>query len=432
MKLHRLVSVTSVLLGIVLGVGALGATATAAPGKLGPVANLTLSASGAPGGGYAVTSSWSPVSGATSYKVVLTSAGATVAGVTVTAPPWNGTVNLAPNAQIQVSVTPMDRNKPGIAASAVYTLPDLAAPAGTFTVTTDQVKNDATITQTALSDNVTPVDQIKRTVSWGDGTAAQPWSSGTTVSHNYPALGRYVPTVTLADNAGNSVVLTLKAAVFGDSAAPAANFASGPSSAFAKWTKVSLNVESLSDNYTPAELIERTVSWGDGTTEVWKEGATLSHVYAVAGTFTPSVVAVDEAGNTSKTAADRIAVTVDTDGPAVTIAKPRAAAKVRAWKTVKGTARDAGVGTASVAVLAVQKRGTTWYAYSATTRQWVKAGTKGKAWKKAVAVAAAVDRSSWKAGLSGLRKGKLLLRASAVDNLGNASGVIAQAATLKR
>ena len=47
-------------------------------------------------------------------------------------------------------------------------------------------------------------------------------------------------------------MLTVKAAVFGDSTAPAANFASGPSSAFAKWTKVNLNQESLSDNYTPS------------------------------------------------------------------------------------------------------------------------------------------------------------------------------------
>ena len=430
MKLHRLVSVTSALMGIVLGVGALGTSASAAPNKLGPVANLTLSASAAAGGGYAVTSSWTPTSGATSYKVALTSAGVSVAAVTVTAPPWNGTVNLKPNAQIQISVTPMDRNRPGTAASAVYTLPDVAAPVGAYTLATSGM--NATISEVSLSDDATPVGQIKRTVSWGDGSAAQVWQLGGTITHNYAALGRYVPTVTLADNAGNRVVLNVKAAVFGDSSAPAANFASGPPSAFAKWTKVNLNLESLSDNYTPLEFIERTVSWGDGSTEVWKEGATLTHVYSVAGTFTPSVVAIDEAGNASKTAADPVTVAVDGDGPAVTIAKPKAAAKVRSWKMVKGTARDAGVGTASVAVRAIQKRGTTWYAYSATTKKWVKAGTKAKAWKKAVAVTAAMDKSSWKAGLSGLRKGKLLLRASAVDNVGNASKVVAKAATLTR
>lgn len=430
MKLHRLVTVTSALLGIVLGVGALGTSASAAPNKIGPVANLSLSATAAAGGGYTVTSSWTPLAGATAYKIALTSGGATVASVTQTSPPWTGTVNLTPNSQIQVSVTPMAGNKPGIAASAVYVLPDVAPPVGSFTVTRSGM--DATITQTALSDDATPASQVTRTVLWGDGSAAEPWQTGTTVTHSYAALGRYVPTVTLTDNAGNAITLTLKAAVFGDTTAPAANFASGPSSAFAKWTKVNLNQESLSDNYTPVALIERTVSWGDGSTEAWKEGATLTHVYTVAGTFTPTVVALDEAGNSSKTAADKITVTVDGDGPAVTIAKPKAAAKVRSWRTIKGTAKDAGVGTATVALSAIQKRGDTWFGYSATTRTWVKAGTKAKAWKKAVAVAGVMDASSWKARLRGLRKGKLVLRASATDNVGNVSARVSRAGKLTR
>ncbi len=430
MNTHRLVTVTSALMGIVLGVGALGTSASAAPNKLGPVANLTLTAAAASGGGYAITSNWTPLAGATAYKISLTSAGATVASVTQTSPPWSATLNLSPNSQIQVSVTPMEGKRPGIAASAVYTLPDVTPPVGTFTVTRSGM--DATITQTSLSDDSTPADQIKRTVSWGDGSAAQTWQTGNTITHNFAALGRYVPTVTLTDAAGNAVLLTLRAAVFGDTTAPSANFASGPSSAFASWTQVRLNVESLSDDYTPTELIERTVSWGDGSTETWTSGATLTHVYTVAGTFTPSVVTLDEADNSSKTAADPITVTVDSAGPTVTIAKPKAASRVRSWRTVKGTAKDAGVGTASVALLAIQKRGATWFAYASTSKTWVKAGTKGKAWKRAVAVAGTMDKSSWTARISGLRKGKILLRASATDHVNNVSRVAAKAARLTR
>jgi hypothetical protein len=430
MKLHRLVTITSALMGIVLGVGALGTSASAAPTKIGPVANLSLTAAAASGGGYTITSSWTPLDGATAYRVTLTSGGATVASVTQTSPPWSATLNLPPNSQIQVTVQPLDVKRPGISASAVYTLPDLAPPVGSYTVTTDVDVRDATITETALSDDATPAAEIRRSVSWGDGSAAEVWQTGTTLTHNYAAIGRYVPTVTLADNAGNAVTLTLKAAVFGDTVAPSANFASGPSSAVARWTRVLLNVESLSDNYTPADLVERTVSWGDGSTEPWTAGATIAHVYTVAGTFTPSVVSIDEAGNSSKTSADPVTVSVDAAGPAVTIAKPRAAAKVRSWKMVRGTATDAGVGTASVAVLAIQKRGTAWYAYSATTRKWTQAGTQGKAWKKAVAVAGALDKGDWRAGLAGLRTGRLVLRASARDNLGNASAVVSKVARL--
>ena len=67
MKLHRLVTATSALLGLVLSVGTLGTAASAAPPiRPGVVANLTLSATAAPGGGYAITSTWSPAENATS------------------------------------------------------------------------------------------------------------------------------------------------------------------------------------------------------------------------------------------------------------------------------------------------------------------------------------------------------------------------------
>jgi 5'-nucleotidase len=429
MKLHRLVTITSALLGVVLSVGTLGTPSSAAPPvRPGPVANLTLTATAAQGGGYTVSSTWTPASNATSYRIVLTSNGVAVASVTQTSPPWSATLNLTANSQLQISVTPFADKRAGTAASTVYTLPDLAPPVGSFTVETSGM--DATITQTSLSDDSTPAAQIKRSVTWGDGSAAQVWQTGTTLTHNYGALGRYVPTVTLTDNAGNAVTLTLKAAVFGDTTAPAANFASGPPSAIARWTTVNLNVESLSDNYTPADLIERTVSWGDGSTEAWKSGATLTHVYSIAGTFTPTVVTLDEAGNSSKTSADAIAVSVDAAGPVVTIAKPKAAAKVSSWRTIKGTATDAGVGTASVALVAIQKRSTGWFGYNATTKKWVKAGTKGKAWTKAVAIAGALDKTAWTARVTGLRKGKLVLRASAADKLANKSAVVSKVAKL--
>jgi len=59
MKLIRSVSLTSALMGLVLGVSALGASASAAPPvRPGPVSGLTLTAVAAAGGGYTVTSSW--------------------------------------------------------------------------------------------------------------------------------------------------------------------------------------------------------------------------------------------------------------------------------------------------------------------------------------------------------------------------------------
>lgn len=430
MNLHRFATLTSVLMGIVLGVGSLGSPASAAPNKIGPVTDLTLAASPASGGGYAVTSTWTPLAAATAYKVVLTSGGVVLASVTQTSPPWSATLSLTANSQIQVSVTPLEGKRPGNSASAVYLLPDVTPPTGTFTVTRSGM--DATITQVSLQDDVTPSAEIKRSVVWGDGSAAQTWQTGVELTHNYAALGRYVPTVRLTDNAGNAVTLTLKAAVFGDTTAPVAHVAAGPSSAFAKWTQVRLNLESLTDDYTPSDLIERTVSWGDGTTEAWTTGSTLTHVYGIAGTFTPSVVVLDESGNSAKATASPITVVVDAVGPTVSVAKPSAASRIRSWRTVKGTAKDAGVGTASVSVAAIQKRSTGWFAYSSSAKAWVATGTRAKAWKKAVAVTAALDASTWKARLGGLRKGRLMVRAWASDNVANASAVASRSATLTR
>ena len=422
MNPRRLVTATlSLVLALMMGLVALaGPSASAPPVRPGPVANLTLTAAAAAGGGYQVTAGWTPLSDATAYKVDLTSqSGASLAAVTVTAPPWSAQVVLAPNSQIKVTVTPLAGKRSGIAASAVALIPDLAPPVGTYTVTRSGM--DATITQTSLSDDATPAPQIKRVVSWGDGSPAQTWQTGDTLTHNFTALGRYVPTITLTDQAGNAVTLTLRAAVFGDTAAPVGNFASGPPSAFASWSAVTLTQESLTDNYTPTELVERTVSWGDGSTEAWPAGATLTHRYATAGTFTPTVVMLDEADNSSKTSADPVQVTVDATGPVVTVTKPKAAAKVGSWRTVRGTAKDVGVGTASVAVLAIQKRGAKWFAYDAVTKKWTGTGTRAKAWKRAKAIAGSLDKSAWKARVAGLRKGRLELRTTAVDNVGNAS-----------
>ena len=422
----------SLLLGLALALVGLAAPTTAAPPiRPGPVANLTLTVAAATGGGYQVTANWTPLSTATAYKVDLTSqSGASLAAVTVTAPPWSAQVALAPNSQIKVTVTPLAGKKPGNAASAVALIPDLAPPVGTYTVTRSGM--DATITQTSLSDDATPAPQITRVVSWGDGSPAQTWQTGDTLTHNFAALGRYVPTITLTDQAGNAVTLTLRAAVFGDTSAPVGNFASGPPAAFASWSTVTLTQESLTDNYTPTDLVERTVSWGDGSTEAWPTGATLTHVYTIAGSYIPSVVMLDEADNSSKIFADPVQVTVDSTGPVVRVAKPKGAAKVRSWRTVRGTAKDAGVGTASVAVLAIQKRGATWFAYNALTKKWAGVGTKTRAWKRAKAIAGSLDRSAWKVRVTGLRKGRLELRASALDNVGNASRRVSTSARLTK
>jgi 5'-nucleotidase len=110
---------------------------------------------------------------------------------------------------------------------------------------------------------------VKRVVSWGDGTAPQAWTgTGTALSHHYPALGRYVPSVTLSDAAGNSAVIGVPAVVIGDHSAPTGAFGVAPGTAWAQLTSVQITQRALADNYSPGDTITRTVKWADGSTHV--------------------------------------------------------------------------------------------------------------------------------------------------------------------
>ena len=97
-----------------------------------------------------------------------------------------------------------------------------------------------------------------------------------------------------------------------------------------------------------------------------------------------------------------------------------------------GTATDdKGTGVAGASVLAIEKRTGGWYFFKATTKTWLKAATKAKAWKRAKAVAANVDaKGAWVARLPGLRKGKLFVRATATDVAGNVSAPVTRKAVL--
>ena len=187
------------------------------PVKPGPVTNLAMTLT-KPADNFTVSASWTAATNATTYVVALTNAttGAALAGNTVGVTAWSASVNLTGVTQVRLTVTPYN-TRSGTAASITQDVPDLNAPNGAFTVS--WVDRTGTITQTALTDDG-PVDQITRTVSWGDGTAAQAWTGGTTINHLYAADGLYRPTVTLKDADGNTRVVNLAAIVPGDKTAP--------------------------------------------------------------------------------------------------------------------------------------------------------------------------------------------------------------------
>jgi len=163
----------------------------------------------------------------------------------------------------------------------------------------------------------------------------------------------------------------------------------------------------------------------DGATVVktLPASATSSSLTLTEGSHALSVRAL--AASPSVTGGDvtsaAVRVTVDKTAPTVTIKKPGAKASKKAATKVKGKVKDAGVGARSVTVKAVEKHGKKWFAYKGGA--WKKAASKAKAFKKATAVKAKVKGASWKVKLAKAKKGKLIIKRSGADRLGNTSAV---------
>ncbi|GAB3779896.1 PKD domain-containing protein [Nocardioides ungokensis] len=85
---------------------------------------------------------------------------------------------------------------------------DTAPPTGAFTAGPGSAwasYSTVALTQEAISDgDFSAAADIKRTVDWGDGSAAATWATGTAAEHVYTAAGSYTPKVELTDEAGNS------------------------------------------------------------------------------------------------------------------------------------------------------------------------------------------------------------------------------------
>jgi hypothetical protein len=421
---------TAAALAVGLGTSPAGAKP---PPKPGPVTGLQMTLT-KPADNFTVDASWNAATNATTYVVVLSNAadGTELAGDTVGVTTWSASVNLTGVTELRLTVTPMNQ-RPGPATSITQAVPDLNAPFGTYDVS--WVNRDATITETSLTDDG-PLANVTRTVDWGDETTPQAWTAGeTTITHLYAADGLYRPTVTLEDGVGNIRVVLLDAIVPGDVTAPTGTFITSPTTAWKVLTTVNVTQTALSDDFSAAGDVERTINWGDGgQPQAWNDTVTISHVYANAGVYTPQVVLRDEAGNTSLVSATEVTVNADTVLPVVKIKLPRKAIRdeVSSWKKVTGKATDTnGTGVDFVTVKAIEKRATGWFFYKPAAKTWVRTATKGQAWSRAKA--AVVDPSAlgvWSVRLAGLKKGTLFVRATATDLAGNVSKQVTQKAVL--
>jgi hypothetical protein len=410
------------------------------PRKAGAVTNLAVTV-GKTGAVFDVHATWTAGAYATKYAVKLTAAGATVDSGTVATTAWTGQTTVADGSAVTVTVTSYNGSRRGASAWKTINLPDLTAPVASYTVVReagDPTSGIVTIQRDSLTDNMSALANLTQTIDWGDGTSPQAWpSTQTTITRDLTnALKVYYVRVTVKDQVNNARTYPLTVVVRDTQAPTTGIFTVSAHNAWASWTKVSLTQVDVTDNLSADNKLSRVIAWGDGSETAWPQGSKPTHQYAAAGTYTPSVRLADEAANTSAPfVTGSVVVKLDTTRPTLRLTLPKTGkARVRSWRVLRGSASDAQTGVRGVGLVAIEKRGTVWYAYQAATHKWVKGGaTKARAWRKAVA-AGVLPRAdgTWQLRVYGLTKGTLVYKARAVDNRANVSSWLTHKAVLTR
>lgn len=430
----RTAAVTALAGMLLLGVAPAEAVAKPRP-QIGPVTGLGLTVT--PGDGYRVDARWDALPRATRYAVKLVDSSHTrLADGSVTAAEWSMTTTAPAGTRLTLTVTPYLDSRRGKPASVSQVLPDVTAPTAAYSVVRDPADpsgGKVTLRRDQLSDDVTALAAITQTITWDTGLEPQPWASAQTeISHDYgDAESLHRPVVTVRDAAGNTATHALAVPVR-DAQGPTGSYAVSGGSAFARWTPVHLTELAATDNLSDADDLVRTVDWGDGSTETWTPD--LTHVYALAGSFTPRVRLTDEAGNTGAWATtSAVDVVADTAAPTTTLRVPARADRAASWSTLRGVLDDgAGVGARAATVRVAQLRRGAWYGYRAPSRTWVRATSRGGALTAARGAARPTATDRWALPVSGLRVGTLVVRYRGTDLVGNATATFVRSQALTR
>jgi len=421
---------------------ALAVTASPAIGKppAKPTVTTPVLSVSKPGATYDVRAAWTASANATSFSVkLINGAGITLDSDKVSTTVWTAHTTAPAGTAVRVTVTPLAGTRKGLPkTSSTLILPDLTAPIGTFSVVRNNgTGGDVAIHKDSLTDDVSLPNDVTATVEWDEGSGYTSWPPPfADLAHVYSEtqLVHYAH-VKVTDQAGNSRTYPVTIVV-NDTEPPEGSFTVSTATAWAGWTKVSLAQVVVNDNLSDSDKVARVVDWKDGSApQLWSQGSSATHVYPKAGSFKPVLTLTDEGGNTAEVPAiSSVAVTVDAVKPVIKLTPPKTCkAQVASWRPLTGRAIDAQTGVRSVALKAIEKRGTSWYAYKAATRRWVKVATKAGAWRKATAASVKPAASgSWSIRVARLTKGTLIYKARALDNTANASAWVTKRAVLTK
>ncbi len=332
---------------------ALTAGAATVSGGVEGVTAATLSATftdantGAPASDFSGTIDWGDGTAAQSF----TSSAVSGSGGSYTV---GGSHTYAEDGSYTPTVTINDDGGSTATDGGTTTVADAALTAGAATVSGGvEGVTAATLSATFTDANTgAPASDFSGTIDWGDGTAAQSFTSSAvsgsggsyTVggSHTYAEDGSYTPTVTINDDGGSTATdsgtTTVADAALTAGAATVSGGVEGVTAATLSATFTDANTGA------PASDFSGTIDWGDGTaTQSFASSAVSggggsytvggSHTYAEDGSYTPTVTINDDGGSTA------------TDGGTTTVAD---AALTATGKNVSAT-EGSSTGTVTVA-----------------------------------------------------------------------------------
>ncbi|GID25209.1 PKD domain-containing protein [Paractinoplanes brasiliensis] len=295
---------------------------------------------------------------------------------------------------------------------------DKTAPTGAFSLNRWSIWTGQTVTITVfgVGDNVSVGPEIKRVVTWGDGSTQTLHHTAKNVTHTYKSSGKKPITLTLTDLAGNKKVAKSSGPTV---SVPALKYKLNKTSVWAG-EKFVWEITSV-----PAGTKKISVNWGDGRASalsVKKQKVTRYYftnpsngAFVPPGTKTLTAYIYNGYGMATPLTVGKVTLKKDSWRPVLKLSVPSKANKASSWKAIKGTASDKGSGIKEMYVAAlVIKNNNTIVCYNG--KKWI---TVTDANILSCSRPVKVTKGKFSLGLKNTPKGYLGVILAAMDWSGN-------------
>ena len=280
-----------------------------------------------------------------------------------TAEPTTAPTTTAPTTQPTTTAPTTQPTTTAPTTQPTTTPPDTTKPTGSFKLSLGSlwIGQRTTLTLVAIGDDRGAAN-VRRVVTWGDGTTSTLPATQASIVKQYVKAGRFTVTLTLTDAAGNKTVVSSVVTV-----TVPGKFKLSKSSVW-HGERFTVTISAV-----PAGTTNIVFDSGDGYVDAIKpKNQTFTEYYyhrfkgglMPAGAVSLSAVFFNKNGGTIRIPVGKVTIKRDVWSPHVTITKPSKSNRAASWKTIRGTATDKGSGIPDLIVIALRKSGSKFYCYT--------------------------------------------------------------------